>query len=818
MPTTSRFVSTLLVLFGGMLWLGPTANAQGTGQQPQPRYEVLSIDVEGTTSAASTQYVLQQSGITVGQMVSLPYDEAFAEAVRKLYRVGWFSDVEVVADRILGEGVFLLIRVVEDPRLGSYTIEGVSGGERSDLEDLIPLLRGRTVRPSDIGRSSQIIESFFREKGYRQTEIEVDQTTNEDGRVDLVFNVTKGNQVEVQDVRFFGNEAFGEGKLRKQLDNTPENRWWRFWGGETFDDELFEEDLESLTRFYHDEGYFGARVVRDSVYMDEEVGGIVVEIEIEEGPRYFVRNVDFEGNTLYTDEQLRRALGFERGDPFSRTRLENNIYYNQEHTDIASLYSDRGYLRFNIRETITEAPNDSLDLFFEIDEGETYEFGEITIRGNTRTKEHVIRRELRTIPGQTYSRQALERTVRELLQLNYFDQSSLSQGPDVAVNEEDKTVDLTYNLTETGSDQLELSGGWGGSTGLLLQARVTFNNFSIQNLLKGTAWSPLPSGDGQQLSLSVVTNGRRYQNYSVSFTEPWFRGRRTPAGLSLGYTHFRDSSGEGRVSSVFSRLFYRQTLKWPDDFFQTGTDLGYRLYDIQDADSFTSLGLPEGASQEFTIRQSLTRNSLDNPIFPTAGSSIGLSVTIAPPVGDFVQYHKWDFSSAWHTPLAGNLSVSFKTQFGYIGSLTGEDVQFQRYLVGGSPLDTQGQFRGFGKDLIYMRGYPLEAISPRESGQTVGGRVLNKYSGEIQLVAIQSPSFSFAPYAFADAANTWDSFGDYDPGKLFRSAGFGARIFLPILGMLDLNYGYQIDSFLPRSSGDSGVPQWRFQFSLGGAQ
>lgn len=817
MTRRSRFLRPLLLLIGctALVWIPANAQAPEAASQ----YEVLSVDVEGTVSDASTQYVIQQSGIRVGSMVTLPYDEKFGEAVRNLYRAGWFSDIEVVADRIVGQGVFLLIRVVEDPRLGVYTIEGVSGGERGDLEDLIPLLRGRSVRSSDIGRTIQIIETFLRDKGYRRATVDVNQSVTDEGRLDLVFNVSKNERVEVQDVRFFGNSAFSERTLRKRLSNTPENRWWRFWGGETFEDELFQEDLENLVRFYHDRGYFGARVVRDSVYVDQSVGGVVVEIELHEGEQYFVRNVDFEGNTVYSDEQLRRAIGFQRGDPFNRSRLESNIYYTQEHSDVASLYSDRGYLRFNIRETISEVASDSLDLFFEIDEGDIYEFGEITIRGNTRTKEHVIRRELRTIPGQTYSRQALERTVRELLQLSYFDQNSLAQGPDVAVDEEEKSVDLTYNLTETGSDQLELSGGWGGSTGLLLQARVTFNNFSIQNLFNGSAWSPLPSGDGQQLSLSVVTNGRRYQNYSLSFTEPWFRGRRTPAGASVGYTYFNSNNADdGTVSSVFGRLFYRQTLKWPDDFFQTGTNVGYRLYSITDAESFSSLGLPDGTSQELTISQSLSRNSLDNPIFPTAGSSVGLTLTIAPPIADFVQYHKWDFNSSWYTPLTGGLSFSFKTQFGYIGSLNGDDVQFQRFLVGGSPLDTQGQFRGFGKDLVFMRGYPLEAISPRSNGENVGGRVLNKYSAELQLLALQSPSFSFAPYAFADAANTWDGFGDYDPGQLFRSAGFGARIFLPILGMLDLNYGYQIDPFLPRSAGDSGIPQWRFQFSLGGAQ
>lgn len=797
-------------------------HAQQPGAPQVTRYEVLSVDVEGAADASSEQFVQQASGIRTGQQVALPYDESFGEAIRKLYRVGLFSDVEIVADRIVGDGVFLLIRVQEEPRLGSIAIEGVKRSERDDLTDELPLLRGRAVRTSDIGRSEQIIRTYFAEKGFRQVGIDVDRTVGEDGRVELVFNVEKGDRLEVMDVQFFGNEAFSEKTLRKRLKNTPENRWWRFWSRETFEEEKFDEDLQTLVRFYNDRGYYGARVLRDSFYVAQRPDGsegVVVQVEVEEGPLYHIRNIDFEGNTLYTDAQLQTALSFEPGDVYDRSRLEKNLYYTPDHTDLSSLYQDRGYLTFNVRQTIIEAPGDSLDLFFEIDEGEIYEFGEVAIRGNTRTKDHVVRRELRTIPGQTYSRQALERSVRELIQLNYFDQATLGGGPSIEVNDEDKSVDLTYNLTEAGSDQLELSGGWGGSTGLLLQARLTFNNFSAQNLFNGKAWRPLPSGDGQQLSLGVVTNGLRYQNYSLSFTEPWFRGRRTPVGFSVGYTYFQSRTDEdASVASGNARLFYRQSLRWPDDFFQTGTDLGYRLYDISGGGSFSSLGLPEGRSQEVTIRQSLTRNSLDNPIFPTAGSNLGFSLTVAPPLPGFIQYHKWDLNNAWYTPLAGKLSLSFRSQFGYIGSLTGDDVQFQRFLVGGSPLDTQGQFRGFGKDLVYLRGYPLEAISPRQDGESVGGRILNKYAAELQLVAVQSPQLSFAPYLFADAANTYDGFSDYNPSRLYRSAGFGARIFLPILGLLDLNYGYQIDPFIPRSANESGAPQWRFQFSLGGSQ
>ncbi|MDX1420717.1 MAG: outer membrane protein assembly factor BamA [Rubricoccaceae bacterium] len=801
-----RFVLPALV---ALLPLGARAQPEAAA-----RYEILALDVEGGSETTSDDFVRQYSGLRVGQEVSLPYSPAIAEATKKLYETGFFSDVEIVADRLLGDGVYLLVRVQEEPRLNQYTLENVSGGARDDLEDEIPLLRGRPVRPSDVGRTIHAIERYYEGKGYRGVSVDVTREVADGNRVDLTFTVDRGQRLEVEEVTFVGNEVFSDGTLRKRLKNTPEDRWWRFWSRATFDEEGFDEDLQTLVRFYNDRGYYDARVVRDTVWVREEPSpGIVVQVAVHEGSRYVIRDILFEGNTVFTDAQLREALGFERGDVYDRSRLEENLFYTAEHRDVASLYTDRGYLRFNVIETVEEAPGDSLDLLFEIEEGEVYTFGEVAIRGNTRTRDDVIRRELRTVPGQVYSRQAVERTVRELLQLNYFDQTSLGGGPEMAVDDEDRSVGLTYNLVEASSDQLELSGGWGGSLGLQLSARVTFNNFAAQDLFKGSAWRPLPSGRGQQLSLGVVTYGTRSQQFSLSFTEPWFRGRRTPVGFSVSYLRYNFGTD---LSSFSSRVFYRQSLRWPDDFFQTGTDLGYRLYRVFDDDGQGALGLPTGTSQELTVRQTLSRNSLDNPIFPQAGSSLSVGVTVAPPIPGFLQYHKWELDNQWYAPVVGKLSLSFRSQFGYIGSFTGDDVQFQRFLVGGSPLETQGRSVGFGKDLVFLRGYPVQSISPIQNGEAVGGRILNKYQAELRLFALQSPQLSFAPYLFADAANTWDSFRDYDPGRLFRSAGLGARVLLPFLGMVDVNYGYQIDAFVDPATGEVAEPSWRFQFSLGG--
>ncbi|MEL6444629.1 MAG: outer membrane protein assembly factor BamA [Bacteroidota bacterium] len=831
MPRLFLLLSTLAVaLFFTTFPVAAQLPGQQLGQArpatPQV-YEVLGLSVAGTEDENTRRFVLQVSGLEVGQRVQMPVDDGIAEAVRKLYQAGSFSNVEVLAENIVGEGIFLLIRVEEQPRLASIQFEGVKRGQRDDLEETVPLLRGRPVRPADLARTEQAIINYFRDEGYLLATVDHTVSVNDNGRADVVFNVDRGRKVEVENISFVGNDSFSERTLRKRLKNTPEDRWWRFWSGESFVAQDFEEDLQTLVDWYQDEGYYGARVLQDSVWVEGEAQGepeVHIQIKVEEGPLYVIRDVSFEGNTEYTDAQLRTALGFEVGEPYSKKKFEQNLYYNPDHSDIASLYTDRGYLRFNAIPTITTTQGDSLDIAFLINEGDIYEFGQITIAGNTKTKEHVVRRELRTIPGQTYSRQAIERSVRELVTLNYFAQEELAGGPSIEIDEETRTVGLTYNLTEAGGDQLELSGGWGGFTGLLLQAGVRFNNFSIQNLFDGSAWRPVPSGDGQTLALQVQTNGRFYQNYSLSFTEPWFRGRPNPVGFSLGYTYnglrsrfVSDQVGEGdSFQLVSARVFNRFRLKWPDDFFQTGTDLSYRLYNINGQGFSNAFGLPVGVSQELNVRQSLTRNSLNNPIFPSAGSSFLFSAEAALPLPGFIQYHKWRLSNDWYLPIFGRLSFGAKADYGYIGSLTGDEVEFQRYLLGGSPLDAQGNFIGFGKDVLFMRGYPLGVISPRQDGEAVGGRIFNQYSAEIQLLAVQSPQLQFAPYLFADAGNAWDSFDTYSPSRLFRSAGFGAKIFLPILGLVDLNYGYQIDPFVPRNSTDTGLPQWRFQFSLGG--
>ncbi|CAM3242050.1 outer membrane protein assembly factor BamA [Rhodothermus bifroesti] len=799
-----------------LLWLlAAAAHAQTWSAAPR-QLTLQGIRVEGLSRETTKDLVLQASGLRIGQELTLPGDPALASAIRGIYQLGLFSQVQIVEDRREGQSVYLTIRVQEEPRLADYTFSGLKKGDQKELRKKLPLFRGARVRPADVERSEQIIRDYLKEKGYLLASVATRREVNQEGEVVLHFDVDRGEKVKIGKILFEGNQEVSDGKLRGRMKHTKQKSWWRFWRKARFDAQKFEEDLQRIIDYYNEKGFYDARIVRDTVYLAEntEDPELVVQVTVHEGPRYYIRRIEWEGNTVYPDHVLTEALGLRPGDPFNRKKLEENLYGNKRSSDVTSLHMNRGYMLFRVEPRFQVVGDDSLDLYFDIYEGDIFEFGTISIAGNTKTKEHVIRRELYTIPGETFSRDAIQESIRRLAQLNYFNQEALAAGPEVQINPEKKTVDLTYKVEEVGSDQLELSGTW-GQLGLILMLRFTMNNFSAQNIFNGKAWRPLPSGDGQQLSLSIQTNGTYYQSYGISFTEPWFRGRPTPVGFAVDYTRFSDYpyySNIGDLTTFTSRVFYERRLKWPDDYFSGSLGLGFQYFKN---DNFT-FTLPLGVSREVTLRAGLTRNALDNPLFPTSGSLVRLSLDVALPIANYVQYHKWGLKTSWNIPLARKVSLAFGTDFGYIGSITGAPVAFQRFIVGGSPFDTQGAFGYYGKDIVYMRGYPLGVLGPRLNDEPVGGRILNKYTSELRWLAVQTPQLQAAPYLFMDAANTWDRWATYNPAQLFRSAGFGVRLFLPILGMIELTYGYNFDEFQPISSQNhDGSRRWYFQFSLG---
>jgi len=831
-----RFQFSLLLLVLSLGWCFP-APAQPTGgmgnSMGPPSYMINNIRVEGVENQRTRQFVIQSSGLSTGQTVTLPSGDKIAEAIRSIYDVRLFSDVAIHQENRQGNRIDLVIEVTPEPTLARYKMNGIRGRHEDDLKKKIPLVQGRPVRPSDVQRSKQVIEDFYGEKGYLRTEVEVDRTDNEAGNVVLTFNVDRKEKVEVERIRFLGNSRFDDGDLRGAMEETRENRWWRIWKGEKFKRDAYEEDLQKVIDHYREHGYYDAQVVADSVYYvgDEGIG---IDVTVKEGDQYYVRSINWEGNTVFPDRVLTQRLGLEEGKIYNAVAMEKNLYGNQKGSDVLGLYMDRGYMRADVQPTVRVVGEDSLDINFDVREGDVYTFGDIQITGNTKTNDYVIRRELYTVPGERFSRSAIQESIRRLSQLSYFSKQSLKGGPDVNVDEQEKQANLTYDVEEVGSDQLELSGTF-GQFGIVLQLGFKFNNFSAQNFFKGSAWRPLPSGDGQKLAVNIRTNGRFYQNYSLSFTEPWFRGNPTPVGGSISYSRytrgiFNTSTGvqDGLFQRVTSSFFVRQRLDWPDDKFQTGTRVRYSLYNnrgfIEDSTGAReNIGLiqgsiPPGRSQSVSIQQSLTRNSLDNPRFPRSGSRVRLSVEVAPPVGDFEQYHKWKLKTDWNVPLGEHFSFGVGSNFGYIGTISGEPVNFERFEVGGTAFDYQG--RNFGTDPIFMRGYPRGVIGPkvqsRNGLEPRGSRILNKYTSELRWMAVQSKQLQARPYLYLDAVGAWGSFDTYTPSNLYRSAGFGVKLFLPIVGMLEFNYGYNFDRYTPLDgTATEGAPGWTFQFSLG---
>jgi len=802
---------TCLVVFA-VLSLVQIAAAQA--DKPRP-FEVRGIRVEGAPDERTEAFIVQRSGLFIGQTMLLPGDPALTEAIRTLYQFRQFADVKITEERREDDGVYLVIQVREEPRLAGFTVEGVTKKQQRELERKIPLLPGTYLRPSDVEWSRLIAQNYFKEQGYLLADVQIVQDTTGTDAVAVTFVVDRGPRVEVGSIVFEGNKVASDNHLRRQMQETRPSPWWRFWSQDLFDKNAYEEDLARLLAYYHELGHYDARIVGDTVYIPENSARpeLVVEVQVYEGPPYTIRHITWEGNTFFSDDELATTLDIEADDPYNGRKLEQNLWSNPRSTDVASRYLNRGHMRFDVQPSLTVVAGDSLDLHIEIVEGVPYTFGQINIRGNYETKDHVIRRELYTLPGQTFSRHAIQESIRRLAYLNYFDQESLALGPEIRIDDEKQQVDLTYKVEETIKNPVAVAGTY-GKTGFILALNFSHNNFSLTNLLQGKAWRPVPVGDGQRLSFGIQTGGRDFQRYSLGFTEPWFLGKPTPLGLSLSHTRIRDDffsdTDTGTLINTSARVFYDQRLAWLDEATSLSTGVRFQHYNNDD----WTESLPSGISREIVLQQSLTRNTQDHPFLPTRGLLTQLSVAVAPPFDGFIQYHKWHFQSVLNVPLAPRLTLGVSADFGYVGSLTGNDVTFERFVVGGSSFETQGISNRFGRDIIYLRGYPLEAIGPRQGETAIGGRILNTYTAELRWHAVQSFSLNAAPYLFFDAANTWNDVDAYRPADLFRSAGVGLRLVLPILGPVDVNYGYNFDTFAPIGKHD-GERGWTFQISLG---
>ncbi|MDX1636567.1 MAG: outer membrane protein assembly factor BamA, partial [Balneolaceae bacterium] len=747
--------------------------------------------------------------------ITIPGDE-IGQAIKRLDRTGLFSDIEINQVGSTFDGVHLQIKVVGQPRLAGYEIRGVKRSQRKDLRERLNLLEGFAVTESAKNQAVNTIKSFYKEKGYWFTEVEVSTSPTDTvrNRATMYFDIDPGERLEIKDIRFEGNEQYDEKKLRKTLDTIKEDRWWKFFSKKLFKQEDYEEAKNNLRDFYGENGFRDFYIVDDSVFTynyKDDKEGIGVWIKINEGPQYKVRNITWEGNTVYTDERLTQALGFQKGDVFNEKKFQENLQFTQGNTDVTSLYQNIGYLFFQVQPEIDVVAEDSLDIHLSIIEDEIATLNQVSFSGNTKTHDDVVRRTLRTIPGKTYSRQAIVRTVRELGTLGYFQQQNIT--PDLNPDVENKTVDINYQLDESQStDNFEFSGGFGGrGIGLILSARLNFNNFSMGRALRGEGYNPIPSGDGQKLSLGVQVTGGGYQSYSFGFQEPWLSGKPLSLGVNFNYNliNFRNSNIRNELFS--SSVSLGKRLKWPDDYYTQRTVLSYQLYDVVGGTSF----LAEGTSSIISVKQVIERNSLDNPISPSTGSKLMFSVEVAPPLPSFSQFYKAKSSYQNHTTVAGNLVLTNTIEYGYLGYLgPNRRSNFQRFVLGGTQLQ---QRQSFIDDNIDLRGFPggnNGSISPRVDGEEVGGRLYSKYSLELRYPAVKEEQVQVIPYLFADAGNAYLNLEDFAPFELKRATGVGVRIFLPILGLVDLSYGYRLDG-IPGTNPPVNAGEWEFLFNIG---
>ncbi len=817
----SEKIYVLLVLILALGFRGASAQQQCSSfeitnpLQVTPRqYTIETVEVQGI-STVQPDFVIDQAGLQSGTTITHPGTD-IPTAIRQLNRTGLFTDICIERVRTEGSSIHLRIMLQEQPRLQSFQIEGVKRSERQDLRERINLLQGYAVTEGAQAQAVNSIRRYYKNEGYWFTEVEistsrVDTVSN---RVDLTFEVDPGERLEIQDISFTGNEHYDDKTLRKELDAIGEDRWWKIFSKKLFKEEDFETAKQNLRDYYTRNGFMDFRILDDSVYTytyKEDKQGVGVQIEVAEGPQYKLRNLTFEGNTVYPDEALQEIMAFEEGEIFNQQKFTENLQggQNPNETSVRSLYHNNGYLFSTFQPDINLVAEDTVDVNVMITEEDQAEIREVSFVGNTETHDDVIRRSLRTIPGQTYSQARIIRTIRELGQLGYFQPESIN--PLIDRNRQEDLVNITYELNESQStDNFELSGGFGGrGIGLILSARFNFNNFSIQRAFKREGWNPIPSGDGQRFTMGAQITGGGYKSFNLGFSEPWLAGRPLSLGVNVSYDLIRFRFSDIRNELFTSSVSLGRRLQWPDDYFTHRSELSYQLYDVAGGTRF----LAEGTSSLLSLKQTLERNSVDNPISPTTGSRLQLSGEIAPPLPGFSQYYKLKSLYRNHTNIVGKLVMTNSVEYGYLGYIGNvRRSNFQRFILGGTPLQ---QRQSFLQDNIDLRGYPggrEESISPVRDGELVGGRLYSKYSMEMRMQMVNEQQLQVTPYTFIDAGNAYLNFEDFSPFDLKRAAGIGVRLYVPILGLIDVSYGYRMDG-VPGTGVEAG--EWQFLFNIG---
>ncbi len=872
-------------------------------QTTPKKYKIADIKVTGN-NYFDQNLLLSIAGLSVGDEVTIPGGDNFSKAINKLWSQNYFSDVAIYLTSVKDNNIDVEVHVTERPRLSKFIFKGVKKSETDDLKPKTGLVINRVITENLKRTASDAIIKFYADKGFRNATVTVQELpdTSFQNSAMLVFNVDKGSKVKISEINFSDNTV-SETKLKAQMKGTKEKShltlfpskdrtiyddttryhfhdYIKDWGflsytktrdflepyikikpfsSAKFDPKKFADDKEKIIDYYNSLGYRDAAIVKDTEYIPKNSNNMHIDMQVDEGHKYYFGNVSWSGNTKYPDSLLTVLLGIKKGDTYNSDILDKKLglTISPEGGDISGLYMDDGYLFFHVDPTETAVYNDTIDYNIKIYEGPQATFKNIKISGNDRTKEYVIRRELRTLPGEKFSRSDVIRSQREIANLGFFNQEKIV--PDIVPDQDNGTVDLTWQVEEKSGDQLELSAGFGGGIGVTGTLGVTFNNFSANNFFRKGGWKDgLPVGDGQKLSLRVQSNGRAYRSYNASFTEPWLGGKhRNAFSVSIYDTKFAnayDPTTGTYTKQAADTSFFRTTgfslglskqLKWPDDYFQAGVSLEYARYQLKNyyIDPTNLPGFNNGFSNNISLKFTLQRYSEDQQIFPRTGSNFLLTLQLTPPFSlidknivnwknpyELVEYHKWRFTGEWFVPLGRATGPDHNKQFvlkmaakyGFIGRYNNQlnISPFERFQVGDAGLSNSYALLGY--DIIAQRGYPVyqtsdPKVNPDQQGASEYFTIFNKYTLELRYPFALNPSSTIYGLTFFEAANGWYSFKDYNPFRLRRSVGVGVRFFLPMFGLLGFDYGIGLDRYGVNSGiGSNSLKDvGRFTFMLG---
>ncbi len=862
------FTLTLLLLLSSIY-----TSAQEISYDDGSKYILGGLEVSGLQSY-NEQTVKTYTGLRVGQPITIPGEEISA-VISKLWGLELFTDIAFYITNIEDDKVYLELNITERPTLANVVIYGVPKRKLKEIVDDTDLKKGKKITESLIANTKNYLENKYRKQGYLNAKVAIAtaKDTTDANTQNMVINIKKGDKVKIRKIIFSGREQISRGKLKKAMKKTKEKKPGRFWKKSKFIEDDYETDLASLVDKYAENGFRDARVVSDSVIKVDD-NNIDIKLTVEEGNKYYFGDIDFVGNTVYTDRQLLRVLGIKKGDTYNGVLLRERIADDTkpDAQDITSLYQNNGYLFSTINPVEVSAENDTINFEIRIIEGKETFLDHVWVEGNDRTNDHVIYRELRTRPGQRYNKSDIIRTIRELQQLGFFDAEQIK--PDIQnPNPNEGTVDVKYNLVESGSSQIELQGGYGGG-GFIGTLGLSFNNFSIQNLFKGESYKPVPMGDGQTFALRLQAS-RTFRVYSVNFAEPWLGGKK-PVRFNLNLSRTqqfgitRDNRGRFQpnkdqqfsISGITVGLAKR--VQWPDDFFTISHSVGYQLYDFKNYNiGLFSFGNGKSNSLAYTL--GISRNAVGGGrIFPRSGSNFEITAKFTPPFSLFsskdykpireesdrlltelsslqandpqiailnaqresleeerfkwLEYYKIKFKGDWYTTLVGgddkSLVLRTNAEFGFLGSYNTDigDVPFERFFVGGDGL---GNFTLDGRDVVQLRGYDNQALTPTNplTGRAEGGIVYNKYSLELRYPLTLKPSASIYGLTFLEAGNAFNNFQEFNPFEIKRSVGVGLRIFMPAFGLLGIDFGYGFDpDYVNPNGGPSG---WQTHFIIG---